>query len=498
MKGLAYRVMVLLCAAWRQRYIIIIPALVFPVIGLLIGVVSPRVYTSHTSMLLQETSKMNPFLEDLAVSAMLKERMDSIKTLLHSRHILALVSKDLGLVDENSSEAEANTVINQLSDGLSVEMAGKDLIRIQYISGNPMRMQQTLESVSIHFIEQLLAPERSSMKDSSQFLSGNLESRRQELELAEQSLAEFRGKYATDLPELQLDKLTRLAKLKQALAERQAELAGAEKSLGSLDQQLSRTNPVIGRLEEQIISLRSELTLLQARYTNSHSKVQAVMRNLSELEQERKVLLERNQQGLDTDQLWDIASVAAMSNTDSRQQPLLISQLEHLQTERSKVNALNEEVSSLKTMIAELEQDTKGFGDRQQELAKLERDLLIKRQMYDDLMQRYEMARLTSSLGTFEQDKRIRIIDQPFVPTHPSNPHILLFIFGGLFGGLLIGASIGTFNEITDTSIRLKQEVEDITGAVVLCRIPKVVPRQGKHTFVADPVGETPNESVAT
>lgn len=497
MKGLAYRIMVLLCAAWRQRYIIVIPALVFPVLGLLVGTASPRVYSSHTSMLLQETAKMNPFLEDLAVSAMVKERIDSLTTLLNSRHILALVGKDIGMIDDSTSEEDANQVIAKLSEGLSVTMSGKDLIKIQYIARHPEQMRETLESVSHHFIEQLLAPERSSMKDSSYFLEENLTSRRQELEQAEQKLADFHSQYATDLPQLQMDKLTRLAALKQSMAEKKAELAGAEKSLGSLDQQLSRTNPVIGRIEEQIIMLRSELTLLQARYTDSHSRVQAVMRNLSELEQERTALLSRSQQKLDTDQLWDIASVTSVNKLDGHQ-PLLISQLEQLQTERAKVNALNEEVSSLQTMIDELEQDTRDFGDRQQDLAKLKRDLMVKQQMYDDLMQRYEMARLTSSLGTFEQDKRIRVIDQPFTPTHPSNPHIVLFLIGGLFGGLLIGAGIATFNELTDTSIRLKKEVEQITGAVVLCRVPKVVPQQTQHTFstkVEGPANEAPGYS---
>ncbi|MGL4474136.1 MAG: GumC family protein, partial [Shewanella sp.] len=485
------------CGAWRQRYIIVVPALFFPLVGLAIGTLSPRIYTSHTSMLLQETANMNPFLKDLGMSAMIKERMDSLTTLLHSRHILALVAKDMGQITEETSDKDANEIIAALSAGLSVQMAGKELISIQLVSGNPQRMRETLESVSKHFIEQMLAPERSSMKDSSSFLSENLDTRRKELELAEQKLAEYRSANAADMPEMQMDKLTRLAKLKQTLSERKAELAGAEKSLGSLDQQLSRTNPVIGKLEEQIIMLRSELTLLQAKYTANHSKVQGLKRNLSELENERAALLTQHQVTLDTTQLFDLASVASSGKLDG-QQPLLISQLEHLQLGRSKVSSLIEEVSSLTAMITELEQDTKSLGSRQQQLAKLERDLVIKRQMYDDLMERYEMARLTSSFGVFEQDKRIRVIDSPYIPTNPSNPHILLFVIGGLFGGFFIGAGIGTVRELTDTSIRLRQDVEELTGATVLCRIPLIVPRTSELTFGPAPVASCSRNSANT
>lgn len=64
--------------------------------GVVIGLLSPKQYVSHTSMLVQETSKMNPFLEDLAVSSQMKERFSGLQTLLHSRHILGKVALEQG------------------------------------------------------------------------------------------------------------------------------------------------------------------------------------------------------------------------------------------------------------------------------------------------------------------------------------------------------------------------------------------------------------------
>ena len=49
---------------------------------------------------------MNPFLEDLAVSAMLKDRIGALKTLLHSRHILGTVAEKRGLIDEKTIRQE--------------------------------------------------------------------------------------------------------------------------------------------------------------------------------------------------------------------------------------------------------------------------------------------------------------------------------------------------------------------------------------------------------
>ncbi len=53
----------------------------------------------------------------------------------------------------------------------------------------PIGMEDTLRSVSEHFIEQLLAPERSSIQDSSSFLKIHIDERNEELRKAEEALA---------------------------------------------------------------------------------------------------------------------------------------------------------------------------------------------------------------------------------------------------------------------------------------------------------------------
>jgi polysaccharide chain length determinant protein (PEP-CTERM system associated) len=457
--------------AWRRRYVIAVPMLILPLFGLLVGLLSPKQYTSHTSMLIQETAKMNPFLEDLAVSAMLKERIAALETLLHSRYILTGVARMRGLIDDQTSAKRQDEIIQQLSNALSMKMSGKDLIRIDYRSESPDGMKETLETVSNHFIEQLMAPERSSMRDSEKFLAEHLTLRRQDLERAESALAKFKNQHADQLPELHSGNITRLASLKQRLSERQAELAGARKSLGGLDQQLSKTNPVVGRIEEQMVQIRSELALMRARYTDRHSKIQGHLRSLRRLEQERVKTIQQNGNGIDVDQLWSIAGGAATSD-ENGVQPLLVSQLENLQLARSRVDALSEESASLQLRINELESLTSSMGAQEQQLSKLQRDLKVKRKLYEDLLERHEMARLTGSLGVFEREKRIKLIDRPYTPSGPSNPPLILFALAGLFGGIFLGSGLALVLEITDTTIRWRDQLEALIGVPVFTRIP--------------------------
>lgn len=473
MNNLKTRLLQILYGAWRQRYVIVIPMLILPVVGLLVANLTPKKYDSHTSMLIQETAKMNPFLEDIAVSTMLKDRINALKTLLHSRHVLYSVAEELELIDSNMSSIEQEQIINDLSQRLMVTQLGKDFLKISLTSNTPERMEETLKSVSEHFIAQLLAPERSSIEDSSNFLAIHIEKRREALDDAEQALALYRNDNIESTPEIQSQSLNRLAALKQSLSEKEAEMAGVKKSLGSMDQQLSRTNPVIGKIEDQIIDIRSELTLLQAKYTNKHSAVQAKLRELDRLESERKTLLEMKQPNMNSDQLWDIASSNTFNDV-SELQPLLVTQLHSLQLVRARFESLKEETKSLKTMIFELENKANNFGQNAKEMYRLQRDVQIKRQLYDELVERYEMAQLTGSLGVFEQNKRVKIIDLPYTPSIPSNMPSFIFVIAGLIAGIGFGIGLAILFELFDSSVKGSAQVEQVLGVPVITVIPNM------------------------
>ncbi|MGF1754819.1 chain-length determining protein [Vibrio makurazakiensis] len=473
MNQLKIRLLVILGGMWRQRYVILMPILILPFIGLGISKLAPLKYEAHTSMLIQETAKMNPFLEDIAVSTMLKDRINALRTLLHSRHVLYSVAEELQLTNEEMSNVEKDRIIAHLSERLTVTQLGKDFLKISLTSGSPQGMKELLRSVSEHFIEQLLAPERSSIQDSSDFLAIHIKKRRTDLDMAEEALATYKNANVHSTPEIQSQSLNRLASLKQNLAEKEAELAGVKKSLGSIDQQLSKTNPVIGKLEDQIIEIRSDLTLLNAKYTSQHSAVQAKVRELERLENERTSLLKVKQPSLNSDQLWDIASSNTLTKL-SDVQPLLVTQLHSLQLVRSRYESLSEETKSLKTMIFELENKANKFGENAKDMYRLLKDVQIKRKLYDELMERYEMAQLTGSLGVFEQNKRVKIIDLPFTPSTPTNLPAFIFAIAGIIGGLALGSGLAIIIELFDTTIKRRDELESILEAPVLTIIPKL------------------------
>ncbi|WP_431268580.1 hypothetical protein [Dankookia sp. P2] len=103
-----------LAAAWRRRYVILLPILVLPPVGFFLGSMAPRSYETRMSVLIQDPAKFNPFLEDLSVKTNLKERMEGLRALLMSRHVLGQVAEDLRMVPPGATEAQQSAAVAKI------------------------------------------------------------------------------------------------------------------------------------------------------------------------------------------------------------------------------------------------------------------------------------------------------------------------------------------------------------------------------------------------
>ena len=469
----------LLWAGWRRRYLIMVPVLLMPFVGLSVGFLSAKKYETSTTILFQEASEHNPFLEDLAIATNLRSRMEALNALLHSRHILASVAWQRELLNKEMDEQEKARVIAELSKALKAKLVGDNLIKISYQAEEKNHMKETLSMVSMRFVERVLAPQRSSIIQSESFLAEELEGRRADLQTAEKALAVYRNEFASELPTLHSANVARLSELKGFQAERRIELEGAKAAQASLAMRLSQTNPVVGKIEEAIINVMAELTQLRARYTDEHSKVQNVLAQLQSLERERnRILASMNSinngdlNKVKLERLWAIATTTQENESGTRNHPLLISQLERLQQADDHIQRLDKEVSSLNNEITRLQKKVSGYGQHERRLNELKRDIQVRQKIFQDLSERHEMARVTRSLGKNEENERVKLINPPFEPLAPINLSIVVFVAAGLVAGVGLGFGLAVIAELLDTSIRRKDTLVEMLNVPVLARVP--------------------------
>jgi len=467
----------LLWAGWRRRYLIAIPIVLLPILAAIVSCAAPKTWQTYTTILFQEAARQNPFLEDLAVATNLKARMDALNALLHSRHILADVAFNAKLIDEAMPDREKARVIAELSRSLKATLVGDDLIKIIYTSENRENIKEILTLVSVRFVERVLAPQRSSIFKSEAFLAEEMERRRADLEDAEHRLASYKSEHASELPELHAGNVARLTALRTQLAQRKTELEGARAARTSLYKRLSQTNPIVGRIEEEIIETQARLSILRARYTDRHSKVQSAMRMLTTLQRERESWLRKmpDSEADGLKRLWSMAASQAPGSLTDRP-PLLISQLERFQKADDELTALTEEVQMLKQEITELAQRVSNYGLHEQRLNELQREVGVRRNIYEDLAERHQLARVTGALGKSEESERVKLIDPPFTPVAPNNLPLVVMVILGLFAGISLGVGLATLVELLDSSLRQRNTVTELTGLPVLTRLPPIAP----------------------
>jgi uncharacterized protein involved in exopolysaccharide biosynthesis len=230
---------------------------------------------------------------------------------------------------------------------------------------------------------------------------------------------------------------------------------------------------VIGRLEQDIVATTGELALLRARYLREHSRVQAAERRLERLEEERGTLVRAaaTARPADIGRLWNFAAVAAGQGDGA--QMLLVSQVGALEAARTRVEQLRAETANLRAASDELARRVAASGEVERGMRALERDVAVKAEIVHALRRRFEQARVTADLAQQQAPERIKVIDEPVQPSSPMKPLQLIFAIAGLLAGAALGAGLATLLELADTSVRRIRELETLTGAPVLARIPR-------------------------
>ncbi|PKG80820.1 hypothetical protein CXF85_22195 [Colwellia sp. 75C3] len=466
----------ILSAIWRHRYLILFPAFTLPVIAVIVCFIAPRTWQAHTTVLVQESAKMNPFLEDLSVATDLENRMTTLDTLLHSRHTLINVAQDLALIDDKSTDFQKDQLVKELSAALKVKLIGKDLVKLVYQADSPENIVDVLLAVRARFLEKLLAPELSAIDASESFLTSQLTLKTADLQKAELRLASFKQSNAEQLPRLYSANSNRFSQLSMLLEQRKIELSGAIAAKKTIRTRLAQVDPVMSEIEQSIVTTKSELAILRSRYTDQHSRVETSLRKLSQLEDERESQSKTSYKitEIDLNRLWEVASSMQDGEVDTNQNLLLVSQLQELQLADSQVEKIREEINSIEKQTRALKSSLAGTGEMERQLLELERDLKVQRDLYSDLLYRYEKAKITGALGRFEQPERIKIIDQPYKPSSPTNSPLSIFLLAGIIGGLFLGGGLALFAELADTSIRARYQLELITSTPVITRLPRI------------------------
>ncbi|MDP4985545.1 GNVR domain-containing protein [Pseudoalteromonas tunicata] len=479
-----------LYALFSKIRLMILPLLIVPSLVIVSSLLTQKQYINNATILIEESSLLNPFLDDLSFSFELKGRMDALKTLIIGRKVLTDVAKTTGLVAQDASEIEVDEMQRRLSQGLSLALVGDELVKISFTWPVREQMQPVLEQVVEKFIESLLAPTKTSLDTSEQFFLQQLEVLRAELELSEDLLAQFKNRNSETLPQLFSANRNALDGLEHQLREKRVLLSGAQGRLDALVKKLSKTNPVVGILEDKIVHLESDIALLRTRYTDKHSQIQAKFRELENLRTRQNELLAQHKEldVNDMNKLWQMANTLPGQGAEGN---LLVSQLVAFQEAKNNVEQQQQEFDMVTSQLNTISSRLLQTNDIEKELRKLERDYDVKQLLYKEMLSRYEMAKVTGKLVRYEGPDKIKTIERAYSPTQVVNTPLGLIIVIGIILGLVAGIAVIFVSALLDSSVKDVASIEQITGGKVLVVLPVI----DQSTYVPSSPIENPAAS---
>ncbi|OVE80197.1 hypothetical protein BVY02_01040, partial [bacterium J17] len=142
---------------------------------------------------------------------------------------------------------------------------------------------------------------------------------------------------------------------------------------------------------------------------------------------------------------------------------------------------LRAENKTLKSSIAQLEQDIEEMPLKEQELKKINRDYETTQASYQRLLAARENADLQNSLVRNQQGAQFKIVESPERPAEPAGPNRML-IFGlgiAVSIGLLMAIPMALF--FLNDSYKFRSDFEYSTGVPVLSVVPPMPTREAQR-----------------
>ncbi|ATG77876.1 GumC family protein [Pseudoalteromonas sp. 1_2015MBL_MicDiv] len=463
-----------LYSVYTRAKLFILPLLIVPSVVIILAVTAQKQYTNHATILIEESSLLNPYLDDLSFSFDLSNRMAALRTLVISRKVLIAVAKETGLISETATSAEIEKIHQELSQALSLSLVGDELVRVNFIWHDQTKMKMVLEKVVEKFIESLLAPTRASLDTSEQFFYQQLVSLRDELEVSEESLAMFKTKNSNTLPAVLHSNRQTFDKLLSDQQQKSIVLSGAQAKLKALTTKMGQANPILGRIEEKIIAVESELSFLKTRYTEKHSKVISKKREMQSIRNRQQSLIESSKE-LDLtnlDQLWQMANT--LPSGGDNESSVLVSQILNLEEAKNSVTQHQQEYSMLEQQVNTVSERLLVTSDIEKQLRKLERDYDVKQSLYKDMLSRYEMAKVTGKLVKYEGPDKVKNIERAYSPTQPINTSFAVSIIVGIILGIFTSSTIVFVATLFDSHLKDIQTIEKLSALEVVTILPIV------------------------
>ncbi|MFT3812128.1 MAG: Wzz/FepE/Etk N-terminal domain-containing protein [Acidovorax sp.] len=407
--------------------------------SVIVAFVLPRVYES-TATILVEDPQVKVGADDGAPRSRPEERVRLIQQRLMTRENLIRIANDHQLFprlpDASIAQAMRAGIRVDLMPGAGGDQRSALSFNLSFQHGDPAKALAVTQELANMFLTSNRQDRVDRASRTTEFLSGEAERVRKQLESLEAQIATFKSQGAS--PESAAAAEGGLLSMETDLRNVERDYRLAVNELRSLEVDLAAarrgvmapgavTAPMPNQAEQALEKARTDLAALRATYSENHPDVRALMRRIPSLEQAAA----------------NEARAQTPSRNEAREQAgLAVSRLEaQVQAARSRSELLASQQASLRASIARIRTQASQAPQREQELAGLQRDYDAAKAKYEQLRTQSLSAQVVENLEEGPQAERFTLLEPPTLPEYPIKPNRKSVVAAGIVGG--IAAALG-------------------------------------------------------
>jgi polysaccharide biosynthesis transport protein len=462
--------------ARRRKWWIVLTAIGMTVTAMVLAWRLPNVYRAQTTILVDPQKVPDNYVPS-TVTSTVADRLATLTQQIMSPSLLKRIREEMHLYPDLAGNDDRVTKKMQHSIAIDILNGGRQIsaFQISFTHENPEITAEVTNELAAALIRENLKVRQAQFSGTAEFLDGELQDTKKQLEDKEHELAAIKSKFVMDLPESKQFHLEALSNLRLQLQTSQDRVSRDQQEKVYLQSLMSTSHPTVdldtggsgtagSPGSEQIQKLQTHLAELRTRYGPNFPDVRKAQVELDRLKAKAA------QDAKDQPPPVDLPSPPAATRN-----PVIDAQINKVDQDTKEQIKLQHQLQEQIDFHASKLEHEPVF---EQQISGLMRDYDTLRIHYDRLLDKKLSAEMAADLESHQRGENFVILDRAIPPLHPISPNRPLIALAGLVGGLLAGLGLAIIVELTSDLVRDEREAADIYRGYALAAIPYVANKE--------------------
>jgi len=433
-------------AAHKSKMAVLFALVMFAVVA--VGFLWPKTYEAGSLVFADEQNIIKPLLSGSA--EVTKPEIDQVgiaRDRIMSTKIIVQALTEMSLAKSSDDESKLDPMIRGVRGGIIVTDAGRGHVRIAYRSSDASKAYSFAVALTNAFISDTSRAKKQESGEAYQFISSQVSTYKEQLQAAEQKLKNFKatnsgtGTSASRMEQLRAEE----AKLTLDLQIARAQRDELRRQVSSENQFVSRKLKSEG-LRETLSKAQAQLDTLRLSYNETYPDIVSLKQQMQDLE---KAIADS-----------ESAPASAEGQSGGGVNPVYTQMRRDLSGAEVNVRSLELRLDSTRKLLLEEQSYSKQGAEYDAQLAELTRDYTVTKQLYEDMLERKERARLSVALDVEGQGVTYKIKEPPIYPTVPVGLRFVhFFVLAPVLGAIVPFVLLISYIQL-DPRIRFVEKLE--------------------------------------